>query len=157
MAKARFGDITNSMEGNLPEEYEQGRPKLRLKNGSEVDARIAYVTWRMLEAVETRRPTRLKALVAIARGQENSVASEMRNRLREEYLNWFKDGQMEPIVRDVIQSAIRDTPDGSLLVEPFQLTNQAELETLKKIQRQDDEVLKQLFRRNGGSHGNSIS
>ena len=148
LANTRIGNAANSMEEPLSAQDESKKPKLRLKNGSEVDAKIAYVDWQMLEAVETREPAHLQALVAIARGDEASVAPEVRAHLREQWLTWFnRDGEMEPVVREVLKSAYRDTPDGSLLVFPFQISTQSDQDIFAKIQREDDQILRRFSRR----------
>lgn len=155
MANARIGGVNNWMEGHLPERDDEPRPKLRLKNGSEVDAKIAYVTWQMLEAVETRRSERLQALVAIARGDDASVGTAMLTELRKGY-PWFSpDGTMDPVVRNVIQSSIRDTREGSLLVFPFDIKTQADKDVFTQVQRQDDDII--LRRKPPGDSGHDRS
>lgn len=89
MATARIGGATNAMEGHLPERKDSTRPKLRLKNGSEVDARKAYVHWQTLQALEINRRDHLQALVTIARGNESDVPSQIRDDLRRRYLSEF--------------------------------------------------------------------
>jgi hypothetical protein len=149
MAKARIGGVTNSMEDHLLGKDNPNRPKLRLKNGSEVDATIAYVDWQMLEAVETRSPDKLAALLAIARGEEASVAPQMLADLRNGY-PWFEpDGTMEPIVRNVILSAMRHTSEGSLLVFPFDIKTETDKNIFTQVQREDDDFLRRKPR--GGS------
>jgi hypothetical protein len=143
MAKARIGGVTNSMEDHLPERDSPDRPKLRLKQtGNEVDAKIAYVDWQMLEAMETRTPERLEALTAIACGDDASVGPVMRELLRKEYLLWFnREGEMEPILREVIRSAMRKTPEGSVLVFPFDIKTEVDKDVFVQVQRQDDDII----------------
>jgi len=149
MAKARIGGVINSMEDHLLGRDNPNRPKLRLKNGSEVDAIIAYVDWQMLGAVETRSPDKLAALLAIARGEEASVAPQMLADLRSGY-PWFEpDGTMEPIVRNVILSAMRHTSEGSLLVFPFDIKTETDKNIFTQVQREDDDFLRPKPR--GGS------
>lgn len=122
------------------------RPKLRLKNGSEVDARSAYVDWRMLFAEQDLHPNNVQSLIALARGDPDSVSKEVVAELRERHRLWFaRDGTLEPIVRDVLLSAYRDTPEGVVIVNPFELTNQRDADTFSKIQRRDDRLLSRLF------------
>lgn len=155
MANAKIGGVNNWMEGHLPERDNPERPKLRLKNGSEVDAKIAYVTWQMLEAVETQRSERLQALVAIARGDDALVGTAMLTELRKGY-PWFSlDGTMDPVVRNVIQSSIRDTREGSLLVFPFDIKTQADKDVFTQVQREDDDII--LRRKPPGDSGHDRS
>jgi len=126
------------------------RPKLRLKNGSEVDAQIAYVRWRMLGAEQTTRPHLVEALLAFARGNPDSISTEVAAETKERHSFWFtRDGALEPIVRDVLLSAYRETPDGVVIVNPFDLRTQQEADTLSEIQRQDDLLIRRGFRDKG--------
>lgn len=152
-----IGDAIKSTEGRLPAPDES--PKLRLKNGSDVDARRAYVVWQMLGAVETRRPNDLRTLSELARGGEAEVPAETQSDLRERYRDWFtEDGILTSVVREVLLSASRDTVEGSVLVNPFKLLTQQDVDLFTRIQSQDDRFLGRLFGEGGENpSGHSIS
>jgi hypothetical protein len=122
------------------------RPKIRLKNGSEVDARGAYVIWRMLELEEPQSP-QLQLLLAMARGNESTVSTVPNTEFKTHHRVWFlKDGALHPVAKQVLLSAYRDTPDGPVIVSPFQLNSQQDIELLAVIQRQHDRSLRRFFR-----------
>jgi hypothetical protein len=130
----------------LPKDKRQ--PLLRLKNGKDVLVRKAYVVWDSLTSAQTKHPEHFEALVAIARNQENSVTSSLHNELRRHYLHWFTaEGQLLPIVRDIIESSWRETPDGITLVNPFHLANQNDVNCLTEVEERDRRFLERLFRR----------
>jgi hypothetical protein len=127
---------------------DQESTRLRLKNASEVDARRAYVVWRMLEAVNSQRPHHIATLSALAHGEEPSAFGETAVELRNEYPNWFaSSGHLTPLARDVLRSALRDTPEGVVVVNPFQLTTQHDRDLFDRVERQQDGFLRRLFRR----------
>lgn len=112
------------------------RPKLRLKNGIEVDARRAYVKWKSLEAVHSQHPDDFSLLLALARDNLSAVLPEARASLKNEYRNSFDNaGELDPETRNILLSAFRETPDGSMLVNPFQLTIQAEIDMFDRVER----------------------
>lgn len=124
----------------------QDSPKLRLKNGSEVDAREAYFIWRRLIGAQSQRPHYFQALLDLAQGQQTLVKDEMRSALQERYATWFNsDGALLPVVSAVFENAYRKTPDGPTLVNPFQLASQAEVDLFARVERADFEFLRRLF------------
>lgn len=124
----------------------QDAPKLRLKNGVEVDARKAYVDWRMFVGAEKETPAHVQALVALARGDDGSVPSNVRLALQSTYEDWFaSDGSLLPLIKDVVLSAFRDTPDGPVIVNPFQLTSQADAEVFDRVERRYYRILRWFF------------
>jgi hypothetical protein len=133
---------------------EKNRPKLRLKNGNEVDAQSAYVEWRMLTAHQANSSQDLQALIAIARNE--AIPADLHDKLRKEDLTWFDDnGNLSPLVRDVLLSAVRDSPDGTVLVNPFDLTKEADARLLYRIEQRYLQRLKQMFRGGGQSPGSA--
>jgi len=122
-------------------------PKLRLKNGAEVDARSAYIKWRMLEALHESKPHETHALLALTEGREAALSPEIFARLKQRHANWFHpDGTLVEMVRNVLSSAFRETPEGAVLVNPFQLATDTDRNTLLEIQRQDDRFLRRFLR-----------
>ena len=135
------------MEEHLPDDRKSNRPKLRLKNGSVVDARWAYVHWQTLQELEMGRRDHLQAFVMLARGDEPDAPGQTREDLRRRYGECFtRDGSLDPIVREVIQSAFRETPEGAVVVNPFQLSSQADMDVLAKVELQVDRELRRLMR-----------
>jgi hypothetical protein len=126
------------------------QPRLRLKNGSDVDARPAYVQWSMLEAMQARHSEELNLLITVANATQSGTTTKSGEYFRTQYRNWFEpDGQMKTLVREVIQNAIRKTPEGLVIVNPFQLRTQDERDIFKRVQDQDDRFLRDLFRARG--------
>lgn len=123
-------------------------PQLRLKNGADVDARPAYVRWQLLHGIESRHPAHVRAFWELARGEDLAIPHDMLHEVRKRYANWFEQsGNLNSLVRDVILSAYRETPDGPMLVNPFQLATQAETDLFAQIEREDDDFLRRLLRR----------
>ncbi len=155
MSRLGLDEATRSMEGLLPKRIEG---KVRLKNGSEVDAQPAYVWWRMLEALDRVKPAVARDLLSLARGEHWLVSHESAQRLRNDKRAWFdQQGQLDPIAKDVLLSAWRDTADGRVIVNPFQLASQNEIDLLAIVERQDSRFLRDLFRRGGSAFGPNIS
>lgn len=99
----------------------------------------------MLIGAHERNPSDVQALLALARGDEQAVSSEARHALRQRYLNWFtSDGSFAPLVSDVLLSAFRTTPDGSMLVNPFQLSHQADVDSFNRAEQQYVRALRRL-------------
>jgi hypothetical protein len=147
MATARIGGATKAMEGHLPERKKSVRPTLRLKNGSEVDARKAYVYWHTLQGLEIGRRDHLQAFVMLARGDEPVARGQTRDDLRRLYLTEFaRDGSLDPIFREVVLSAFRETAEGAVVVNPFQLTSQADIDVFTKVSLQVLREMQRLFR-----------
>jgi hypothetical protein len=155
MVRPGIDETSKPMEGLLPDRIEG---KVRLKNGSEVDAQPAYVRWRMLEALEKVNPSDARALLSFARGDQWLLSSEAGQLLRDKQSPWFQsDGKLEPIAQSVILSAWRDTTDGPVIVNPFQLATQQDVDLLARIERQDNRFLRTLFGKGGSSSGPAIS
>ena len=145
MGRLGLDEATKSMEGLLPKRIEG---KVRLKNGSEVDAQPAYVWWRMLEGLNGVRPEIARHLLSLARGEHWSVSGDSTKLLRQKYPEWFdKQGNLDEVAKNVILSAWRETADGRVIVNPFQLTSQNELAPLAAIEHQDNRFLRDLFDR----------
>lgn len=107
-------------------------PTLRLKNGSEMNVLSAYVCWKALE--ELTGPDQLKALSALAEGDDAKVKMRMRAQLMTDFPTWFDDdGALQAGAKDAIQSAVRDSSEGKVVVTPFVVTTQEEVESLQHI------------------------
>jgi hypothetical protein len=152
------------LRGTLPDDK---RAVLRLKNGTDVDARLAYVRWRILESIQKRSPEEMNLLMAFA-GVETKEGSELpqmsteaRQYLRRAYADWFEStGELNALVRNVVQSAVRMTSEGTIIVNPFRLSNQTEIDTFLDVQHQDDRLLRRfdrLFFREPDSGGRNSS
>lgn len=139
-------DATNTMEEHLPEQ--QASPKLRLKDGSEVDARKAYVIWRMLVSMEHDETHDLRLLAAFARGEEDKFHPMEQASLRKKRHQWFTaDGSLEPLHFAVFSSAYRETGDGPVVVDPFQLRTDSDIDTYNHVQREHAHAMRWLRRR----------
>jgi hypothetical protein len=121
---------------------------LRLKNGAQVNPRVAYVAWRMLGALHEGRPDECFALFALARDGNATCSREKLVELRQRHRYWFTDdGTIDPVTRDVLLSAVRESPEGVVVVNPFQLANEVEKQILLNVQAQDDLLLRRLVGR----------
>jgi hypothetical protein len=107
------------------------RPKLRLKNGTDVAAVGAYNDWKELQDVDGDQ---LKALAALAEGDDSKVNMRMRAELMTAHPAWFTDdGVLTADTQNVIQSAVRDSGDGKVVVTPFLLATQKEVDLLTVV------------------------
>jgi hypothetical protein len=107
------------------------RPKLRLKNGRDADAGRAYIDWKELEDAGGDQ---LKALADLAEGDDTKINMRMRAELMTAYPSWFNDdGVLASDTQSVIQSAVRDSKDGKVVVTPFLLATQQEVDLLTEI------------------------
>ncbi|MGE4003403.1 MAG: hypothetical protein AB7I48_24720 [Planctomycetaceae bacterium] len=139
MAVNGIDDATNSMEARLPDLEEP--LKLKLKNGSEVDAFKAYSVWRLLVIMESEAPKDLSLFSAFARHGENKLHPKSRDALRNRWRGWFTpEGTLDPVARDVVLSAYRETGDGPVVVEPFHLEKRSDVEAFKLVERQFDQA-----------------
>jgi hypothetical protein len=130
-ASPRWKRRNDTAEEQLPAKNGE-TPKLPLKNGSEIDAFTAYLFWKALE--ELAKPDQLKALNALAEGGDAKVTMRIRAELMTQFPTWFDDdGVLEPDARNVIQNAVRDSAEGSVVVTPFLIETQEETELLKNI------------------------
>lgn len=124
---------------------DQETPMLRLKNGTEVDARAAYVIWRMLEALQEKKPQECQSFAHLWCGTKPDLSATTLQALGNRHRYWFADdGTLSPMVREVLLNAYRDTPEGVVIVSPFQLANESERQVLLDIQTQDDLLLRRL-------------
>jgi hypothetical protein len=133
------------------------KPKLHLKSGVEVEARPAYSDWRMLEGMYEARPHEFQAILRLAQGKESGLSPSEFQKLRIRYVDWFIDDQtVVPLIRDILTSMYRDTREGVVLVNPFQLTNESERQLLLDIEAQCGRVLRHLRDRGEPPSGHSI-
>lgn len=119
-----------------------------LKNGSQHPALPAYVNWRSLHRVHEYHLADLKQLYAIATSGDDAVSEVERTPLLAEYRNWFdKQGRMNLLTRDIIRSSVRDTADGLVIVEPFQIRNDLDRTAIEEVKQRDQTFLRRLFER----------
>lgn len=104
--------------------------------------------WRTLQQLEIDH---LQAFVMLARGDEPVAPGPTREDLRGLHGECFtRDGSLEPVVREVVLSAFRETAEGAVVVNPFQLSSQADMEVLAKVARQVLRETQRLLRRMRG-------
>jgi len=105
------------------------------------------VYWHTLLQLEMGRRDHLQSFVMLARGGEPVAPGQTREDLRLLYLNEFaRDGSLDPIFREVVLSAFRETAEGAVVVNPFQLSGQADIDVFTKVARQVLRETERLFR-----------
>jgi hypothetical protein len=136
------------MEETLSED-EEG-PLLRLKTGEEVNARPAYIIWTMFLVAQSKEPEELKLMVALARGIDLEIAPAIHSEaIYRNPLLFGPDRKMTAVARQVMLSAFRETPDGDVLVNPFQLATEKENDIFNDVETQAVERIRRLGRREG--------
>jgi hypothetical protein len=120
-APLRTGRVTK--EGVLTDENEE---MVTLKNGTRFDAGLTRAAYQTLDAFLEREPELFGSLLALARDQQDAVPADHITRLRAALLV-RPDGTLVPVVREVLLSAYRDTPDGPALVHPVRFASAEEV------------------------------
>jgi hypothetical protein len=120
-------------------------PKLRLKNGSEVDAREAYTKWRALVSTQKHEPQIAEALLAIARGNDRAVSDDLRKHLQQDRIWFSSDGGLLRTAKDVIESSFREAPDGPTFVNPFHLATEADVKVFDRTEQRYYRLLRRLL------------
>lgn len=134
----------NEMDGEALTDHEEPL-QLRLKDGSEVDARKAYVIWRMLVAREPDEAHEFRLLAAFARGEQDKFHPMEQASLRKKRHQWFTaDGSLEPLHKAVFVSAYRETGDGPVVVDPFHLETDSDIDTYNRVQREHAHAMRWL-------------
>lgn len=135
---APAGVINPLREEHLGEEEksEPRRPELPLKRSGE---RRELSSTRMREdyvrSLLEQQPAHFRALVSLVKGDEEGVTEQRIEDLK----SWYYlegDGTVKPGIRDIIESAYRETPDGPCIVNPFDVTNPADAATLQRANEQ---------------------
>lgn len=109
--------------------------QLKLRNGAEHPARVAYVRWLLLGGVARNHPNEMSVLRQLAGPSPESVPESGVEYLRKQYPNWFtEDGSLNSTVQDEIRSSFRETPEGEVLVSPFQLENDQQRRAFEAVQ-----------------------
>lgn len=122
------------------------RKQVRLKNGTEIDARTGLAELEQLKYWYDRDPAYFNALVALAQGRRDDVLPAHLDFLREaHYLGEGDD--LNPTTRDVVLSAYRQSPEGPVLVCPFSLRDRDEALELENLL--DEKELRDLRKRLG--------
>jgi hypothetical protein len=112
----------------------------------------------MLTACQDRYPQEFAKLVH-AVGVEAQPPFGGSALFRTKFRDWFdEDGQPTTLIRAVLTSALRDTPEGTVLINPFHLESEADRQLFASVEQDYDRVLRGLFRRPGDlPPGRSIS
>ncbi len=132
----------------MSKESDLSKIRLRLKNGNETLAQKAYVTWKSLAEIQKEFPVHFYVLRLMSEGQLKEVplhiCAELINKFGE--MAFSKDGCINSETLDVIDSSYRETPDGPMLVNPFELSTAEERTTLDEIERYVRFLKKRFFR-----------
>lgn len=116
---------------------------ISLKNGSRIGSNRGRTLLRHLERLLDSSPENFRALLGVARDETQLLSAEVEERLvRGGYLRADR-ATIHPDLRNVLLSAYRETPDGPLLVSPFQFENQ---EQVDELERQDGEFWRRMIR-----------
>jgi hypothetical protein len=137
---AESGKISRLREERVQEDEKEKKPahrqELPLKKGGDrlemVDARA----WEeMLRRLLEREPERFQALRAIVEGRPDEASPQHRRDLRSRgYLS--RDGSPHPRVKTVLAAALRDTPDGPAIVDPFDVRSTEDAAALRQADDQ---------------------
>lgn len=119
---------------------------LELKNGAIHIARPAYIMWRRLSRLNELNPSVITKLMSLARHGPNSLDATDLDDLKEKDEVFFdKHGAMTQTVRDVIESAVRETPEGLVVANPFQIRTSEDVELIQKLAESDLRALELLI------------
>lgn len=91
-----------------------------LRAGGSIDGRIAGAVLTELECLREQSPDLFAAVLGLARGEDAPPAAA--EQLREGLLLVGADGRLRPGVREVVLSAVLDTPEGTVLRNPLEPT-----------------------------------
>lgn len=132
-------------EERLQEEEKKpkrNRPELPLKKSGERRDVGETRDWEedVRELLE-KHPVHFRALVSLVKGRKEDVTEQQIRDLR----NWLylaRDRTVLPGVRDIIETAYRETLDGPCIVDPFDLKNPDDASTLQRADEQRAEIQK---------------
>jgi hypothetical protein len=121
--------------GGMPKEEKPAmEAELPLKKGV---GRMEYANARgvagLLRDLLARDPALFGALRAIVEGRPGEAGPPQRRALtRRTFL--ARDGSPDPQVKAVMLAAVRDTPDGAVLVDPFAASRPEDVEALRRAE-----------------------
>jgi hypothetical protein len=114
------------MEGKTRRKVAVGSYPVTLTNGVIIEARIAQSTLRYLRVMldtHAHGQQLIEDLHLIAQGRPEDARPASRKVFARNVLVSSPEGNLLPEVRDVVLSAFRRSPDGIVLVEPYQPTD----------------------------------
>lgn len=122
--------------------------RLKLKDGTEVLAQRAYVQWQVLERFQQKFPVEFHLLLLLAKNELPPLPLHVYQGLcrgdgRLDRTFFGKNGMVEEETRHLLVSAYRETSEGAMLVNPFELSTIEERQALDRIGRR----VRQLRRR----------
>ncbi len=119
------------------------KDKFKLKSGGEINVVGGHFAVLQLQALLDKSPEDFRTLLAIARGNPQDAVPDSIERLKGGFLHPRTCEVHPPILRDILLSSYQETPEGPVLVNPFQL-NQAT--DAQEVERQTKEGLNWLVR-----------
>jgi len=138
------------MEGELSDER---REVMALRNGGEIEIGMGQAYLGILQGLQSKEPGKFQSLVDHARGAE--LPKDARAWLSSA-LVLRPDGTLLPGLLDVLRSAYRETPEGSVLVNPFRIDTPVQRETLQRAEAKTDSwIVREILRRNDDMSGPS--
>jgi hypothetical protein len=117
-----------------------------LKNGKSVDMAFAYEAWETLNDLLSERPDLIVAAQSKLRGEK--ISPLMRRELRRQYLTG-RDGELLPYIRDVLSSGYKETKDGPVIVNPFNLEKEADRQAFEELEKIDERNISRFLRSTG--------
>lgn len=137
------GKPAKRREVALADEWEKAPDvEIGLKNGTRHDPGLAAATRDTLSQLGGRKPDLLRAAHALAcgEGQSPAVLRELRRAVLA-----TTDGDLRPVVRDVLLSGYRETSEGPIIADPFSPQTEAERQAVVASERIADRNALRLF------------
>lgn len=116
---------------------------VRLKSGERADVRVAAAEWRVLNALAGTDPHLFAAAVELAHARP--VSPEVSGQLRQFRLTTAA-GHLRPVLAAVLRSGYQLTPDGPVVVSPFDPETEADRAAVREVERVSDANLERLRR-----------
>ncbi len=115
---------------------------LTLKNGELAPVRRAIVLVGFLSDLLESEPQKFQTLLDLARVGNTSLLPD-KSKVTQEAVRYFErhaycdnDGNIDPVVRNVVLSAYQATPEGPVLIQPFRLANAEEKAIAERMEMQ---------------------
>jgi len=112
------------------------RPELPLKKSGERREVRSTRSWEdVVRRLSEKQPEHFQTLRSLVEGHSEGVSTDhVRDLTKWSYLK--QDGSVQPAIRDIIETAYRETPDGPCIVDPFDVKNPADAATLQRADEQ---------------------
>lgn len=108
---------------------------LTLKNGVVANAAMALFEYRLLSRLQKSDPERFAVVLRMAHGEPARMSRHQRKVFQNRTACTDENGNIRPLLRDVLLSSYTETAEGPVLANPFAFRDARDRELTEDIQR----------------------